>query len=99
MGVHMTREIGVRALRQELSKILDQVSAGETIVVTRDGAPVARIAPIRPPIPPSLQNLIDAGRVTWAGKPFEMPEPVPLTGGGPTVADILLAQRGDALPG
>jgi len=91
-------EIGVRALRIELSHVLARAQAGETIVVTRDGVPVARIGPVHPPLPPGLERLIDSGRATRADGWREPPEPAPLLGEGPSVADLLLGQRGDALP-
>jgi prevent-host-death family protein len=92
-------EIGVRALRLDLSRVLTRAQAGETIVVTRDGVPIARIGPVHSPLPPALERLIESGRATWEGSPQALPEPAPLVGDGPTVAEILLGQRGDALPG
>jgi prevent-host-death family protein len=93
------REIGVRALRLELSRVLSEVRAGETVVVTRDGVPIARIGPVLPPLPSPLERLLGAGRASWDGLRPELPEPAPLVGDGPDVADLLLDQRGDhALP-
>ncbi|HET7514886.1 MAG TPA: type II toxin-antitoxin system prevent-host-death family antitoxin [Gaiella sp.] len=40
--------IGVTEARQRLTEILDQVLAGENVVVTRHGAPVAEIVAVRP---------------------------------------------------
>ncbi|HEX6724691.1 MAG TPA: type II toxin-antitoxin system prevent-host-death family antitoxin [Gaiella sp.] len=40
--------VGVTEARQRLTEILDQVLAGENVVVTRHGAPVAEIVPVRP---------------------------------------------------
>ena len=92
------REIGVRALRMTLSQVLADVRAGEAFVVTQNGAAVARIEPLRPPLPPSLAALIDTGRASWGGTAGGLPPPPALVGDGPTVAEILLRQRGDALP-
>ena len=41
----MTDKVGVRELRQNLSKYLDRVKAGEDLVVTERGAVVARLVP------------------------------------------------------
>jgi prevent-host-death family protein len=41
----MTDRVGVRQLRQNLSKYLDRVKAGEDLVVTERGAVVARLVP------------------------------------------------------
>ena len=94
-------QIGVRALRLELSRVLDRVREGETVVVTRDGEPIAKIVPVQPDVPPGLAELIRTGRVSWSGARLtSLPEPVPLIGEGPTVSELLIAQRrGDALPG
>lgn len=41
-------EVGVRELRQNLSKYLDRVKAGEDLVVTERGQEVARLIPSGP---------------------------------------------------
>jgi prevent-host-death family protein len=43
----MTREISQRELRNESGEIMRAVDRGESFVVTRNGAPVAELAPIR----------------------------------------------------
>ena len=51
-------EIGIRALKQNASRVVADAAAGEEIVITDRGRPVARLTPI----PTSrLQYLIDAG--------------------------------------
>jgi prevent-host-death family protein len=42
-------EVTVRDLRNEGGRVLDRVVAGETVVVTRDGAPVAELRPVSAP--------------------------------------------------
>ena len=42
---HMSKHVGVRELRQNLSKYLDRVKAGEDLVVTERGREVARLVP------------------------------------------------------
>lgn len=39
--------VSVRDLRNNGGEVLDRVVRGEAIVVTRDGAPVAELAPLR----------------------------------------------------
>lgn len=39
--------VGVRELRQYLSRYLDRVKAGESLVVTEHGREVARLVPLR----------------------------------------------------
>lgn len=58
----MTGQIGIRELRQNLSKTIDRVRAGETIEVTKNGDPVARIVPVT--YPTKLDQLIAEGKVT-----------------------------------
>lgn len=41
----MPERVGVRELRQNLSKYLDRVKAGEDLVVTEHGREVARLVP------------------------------------------------------
>jgi prevent-host-death family protein len=44
----MFETVGVRELRQNLSKYLDRVKAGENLVVTEHGREVARLVPAGP---------------------------------------------------
>jgi prevent-host-death family protein len=92
--------IGVRELREHLSRVLADVQDGETIVVTKAGAPIARIEPLRPGVPDEVQRLLASADVTWGGRPLEPHEPVAI-GPGPDVADILVTMRGrdDAVSG
>jgi prevent-host-death family protein len=39
-------EVGAFEAKTHLSRLLDQVERGETIVITRHGRPVARLAPV-----------------------------------------------------
>lgn len=42
---HMSERVGVRELRQNLSRYLDKVKAGDSLVVTERGNEVARLIP------------------------------------------------------
>jgi prevent-host-death family protein len=42
----MTAEVAVRDLRNHGGEILNRVAGGETLTVTRDGAPVAELRPL-----------------------------------------------------
>ena len=44
----MTRIISQRELRNDSAAILREVQAGQTIIVTRNGVPVAELRPIQP---------------------------------------------------
>ncbi|PND57514.1 prevent-host-death protein [Mycobacterium sp. ENV421] len=43
----MARTIPQRELHNESDRIMDAVAAGETLIVTRDGEPVAELRPIQ----------------------------------------------------
>jgi prevent-host-death family protein len=48
-------EVAVRDLRNHGGEILDRVSSGEAITVTRDGRPVAELRPLpRRPLPAAV---------------------------------------------
>jgi antitoxin (DNA-binding transcriptional repressor) of toxin-antitoxin stability system len=82
-------EIGVRALRDGLSKHLADVRRGRTVTVTDHGKVIARIVPANGPT--ALERLIDEGRIRPAKRRKRpAPEPVPATG---TVSDLVAEQR------
>jgi prevent-host-death family protein len=66
--------VGVRELKNSLSRYLKRVKDGETIVVTERGRPVARILPAD--VPDRIVRLMAEGRVSWSGRPFGPPEHV-----------------------
>jgi prevent-host-death family protein len=63
------KAIGVRELRQNASKYLEEVAAGESIEITDRGRPVARLVPITGD---SWQDLITAGEVVRAARPVNV---------------------------
>src|SRR5690349_1732685 len=56
-------EIGSRELRQNLATALKRVGAGERLVVTVDGRPVAQLAPLEPAGAPTLVDLAASGLI------------------------------------
>lgn len=46
MGVATSTEVGIRELKNSLSKYLERVRAGEEVIVTDRGRPVARLSAI-----------------------------------------------------
>jgi prevent-host-death family protein len=83
--------IGVRELRDHLSKHLADVRDGRTVTITDRGTPIARIVPVGPS---TLDRLIAEGRVTPAKRPKRparrLPKPVKAKG---TVSDLVAEQR------
>lgn len=43
----MTKSVGVHAAKTHLSRLLEEVAAGEEIVITRRGEEVASLVPVR----------------------------------------------------
>lgn len=81
--------IGIRALRQNASRVVADAAAGEDIVITDRGRPVARMTAL----PTSrLQALIDAGLAREArGSLADLPPPEP----GPDISAALAEMRDD----
>jgi prevent-host-death family protein len=77
-------EVGIRALRDGLSRYLGRVRDGHPITVTDRGRPIARITPVGSPT--TLERLIAEGRVRRATSPRSTPEPGRATG---KVSDLL----------
>jgi prevent-host-death family protein len=50
-------EVTIRDLRNHGGDVVDRVAAGERLVVTRDGKPVAELRPVRPRGPSSSMLL------------------------------------------
>jgi prevent-host-death family protein len=87
---HM-ESVGVRDLKASLSAYLRRVKAGETILVTERGQPVARIVPVA--IPEHIARLLAEGRVTWSGKPFRPPTKRFTLKPGPPISDSISEDR------
>lgn len=91
--------IGVRELRQNASRYLALVKAGETVEVTDRGELVALLTP--PGSPRSARDrLVAAGRLIPAASPtgrLRSPRSVPIAAGEPTNQDLLEAEREERL--
>jgi prevent-host-death family protein len=81
--------VGVRELRDKLSRHLAAVRGGRTVTVTDHGQPIARIVPVDAPT--ALERLIAEGRVSPATRRKRpAPEPIVTTG---AVSDLVDDQR------
>lgn len=84
--------VGVRELRQNLSVYLRRVKDGESLEVTEQGRPVARLIPLAADQRGRLAELIEDGRAREAkGDILDCP-PLDL-GPGPSVVDLLMEMR------
>lgn len=87
--------VGVRELRNQVAAVVRRAAAGERVVVTVDGRPVAAIGPLSPSGAPTLDDLAAAGLVVPARRadrpappePVDVPIDVRLT-------DVLAELRG-----
>ncbi len=85
----MELEIGVRELRNNLSRYLDRVQAGEEVVVTDRGRGIARLLPLSGER--TIDRLVAQGLVTPA-KHAKRPTTRPMKTTG-TVSDLVGEQR------
>jgi prevent-host-death family protein len=84
--------IGVRELRQNASRYLERVSAGETIEVTDRGRPIARLVPSE--AGSARDRLAAAGRLRRrAGSVAELGPPLPPRKGKPLPSELLARMR------
>lgn len=71
-------EVGIRDLKNNLSRHLAKVKAGETVIVTDRGQPVAKIEPIREMT--NFERMCAEGKITPAARPkrpnSEHPPPI-----------------------
>ena len=89
-------QVGIRELKNNLSRLLVRVKAGEEIVVTDRGRPVARITrepSARRPLRQAIEPLVEQGLVTLPAtarrdefSPLDIPE-------GRPVSEIVLEAR------
>ena len=61
--------VGIRELRNDVAAVVRRAGAGERIVVTVDGRPVAQLGPIEPVGTPTLDDLIAGGHVVAPRRP------------------------------
>ena len=71
------REIGTRELRANLAAALRQVDAGERLVITVDGRPVAQLGPLEPAGSPTLADLAASGLLEPPRRPRPAAAPEP----------------------
>lgn len=90
--------VGIRQLRESVGTYVTRAQAGERIIVTDRGEPIAELGPLSPATS-ALLALAKAGKVTWSGRRFEAPaatERVRLLG-GESITETVSAGRDDRL--
>ncbi|MFV2040108.1 MAG: type II toxin-antitoxin system Phd/YefM family antitoxin [Acidimicrobiales bacterium] len=66
--MNTTGSVGVRELRNQVAAVVRRAGAGDRIVVTVDGRPVAQLTPLEPVGAVSLADLVAAGLVEPPGR-------------------------------
>jgi prevent-host-death family protein len=69
-------EYSIVETKDQLSRLIDRMLAGEAVVITRRNRPVARLAPIEPPKPKAptkvdlewIDRLRESGRTPTSGQ-------------------------------
>ena len=83
-------EVGIRDLRDNLSRHLEAVKDGGEITVTEHGRPVARIVPYVEPT--RFEQMVADGRITLPSQP-KCPPPEPIANPGRPLSEIVIEMR------
>ena len=59
----MEQHVPLRELNQHTSAVIETVARGASVLITRNGRPVARMVPVSPTAP-GLDQLVATGRAT-----------------------------------
>lgn len=91
-------QVGVRELRQNLSRYLRQVKEGETFMVTERGREVARLSPSGPADSPIARLVAERGATMPRGNLLESARKSTLPpAGGPPSIEVLNELREERL--
>lgn len=96
---YMAERVGVRELRQNLSKWLRRVENGESFEVTDRGRAVAELKPLARQGEGLIARLVAEGRIVRVGKGSlaDLPPPPPRPPGMPSPSRILDELREDTI--
>jgi len=90
---HMSDTVGIRALQQHASEVVSRAAAGEELVITDRGRPVARLVPLAAD---RTAELIESGRARGATISLaDLPEPARRRPGAPRPSEVLAEMRSD----
>lgn len=88
------RSVGIRELKAGLSQYVRDVKRGATIIVTEHGRRVARLVPEAGSVDERLVALKGSGTVLWSGRRLARGGTTVRAKKKPTVAEILVEDRG-----
>ncbi|MBI3755670.1 MAG: type II toxin-antitoxin system prevent-host-death family antitoxin [Deltaproteobacteria bacterium] len=82
--------VGVKELKEKLSKYVDKVKHGERVIITDRGNEVALITPLSEEYH-KIKSLIDSGKAVWSGGKPEGVKGIKIK--GKPVAETVLEER------
>ena len=86
-------KVGIRELKENLSKYMAKVKGGQSIVITEHGKPVGRIIPEAQSLEERVDALVQAGVIAWNGKKLEDIEPPAINRSNKLASDIIIEMR------
>jgi prevent-host-death family protein len=93
----MDENVGVRELRQNLSRYLQRVKEGQAFVVTERGQEVARLTPSERYATPLAELIAERGASIPQGDLVQLMSAPGAPAGGPRSEDVLAELREDRL--
>jgi prevent-host-death family protein len=93
----MAAKVGVRELRQNLSRYLTLVKEGQTFLVTERGREVARLGPSGPPDSPLARLVAERGASMPSADLLAVDAPGGVPASGPPSETVLDEQREERL--
>ena len=84
--------VGSRELKNHLRQYLQRVSAGEAVIITQHGRPVAKIVPIQSDLSCRLQMLVEEGVVKWNGQMLSPYRPKVVNTSGHLLSDLIVKE-------
>jgi len=85
------RQVGIRALKQNASEVIAEVTNGETIVITDRGRPVAQISPL--PNSPLATHIASGMIVRAKNSKKKLPQPISRKPNTPSLSELLIETR------
>jgi prevent-host-death family protein len=86
-------KVGIRELKENLSKYMTKVKSGQTIIITDHGKPVGRIIPEGQSLEERIEALRKAGVIAWSGKKLKRIKPPAVNRSDKLVSDIVIEMR------
>jgi prevent-host-death family protein len=86
-------KVGVRELKAQLSEYLRRVKTGQTILITERGKPIGRIVPEEQSLNERMNQLVEAGFLSWNGKKLPTREPSVVNQSSQLVSDLVTEGR------